>query len=924
LAAGCLSSGAAVRADASTAYALTSSNQIVVFDTAAPATVSTPITVTGLQAAEALLAIDIRPATGQLYALGSSTRLYVIDVTTGAARQIGGGTFATGLNGSSFGFDFNPTVDRIRVVSDNGQNLRLHPDTGALVQVDTDLGTTGDVVGSAYTNNYSGALVTTLYGIDSAADQLVRQGGINGAPSPNAGAITPIGPLGVDTTSPLGFDITANDGVAHAALTVGGASSLYTINLGSGAATLVGAIGTGLQVRGLAVLSRAVTLYGVTTSNQLVRFNSATPGTIISATAISGLQAGENVLGIDFRPANGQLYAVGSTSRLYRVDTATGLATQVGTAPFAPPLSGTELGVDFNPTVDRLRVVSDAGQNIRLNPDTGMVAGVDTNLTGGVLVGSAYTNNVDGAATTTLYGIDATAAPDQLLRQGGINGVPSPNGGVLTPVGPLGADSSGLVGFDISPLDGTAFASLTAGAVSSLYTVSLTNGAATLITPIGGTGTIRALAAQPTTFNLAEGSTGDFFDTDILLLNPNATATPATITYLREDGATFTQGLTLAPNSRSTVTVDSVPGVQATAFSSVVSSPLPIVVERTMRWDPSGYGSHTEKAAEALSRTWYFAEGSQGFFETFILLANPAPVPTTASVEFLLEGGGAVPKSYTVPPRSRLTIYAGGIPELVNRSFATTVRFSIAAAAERAMYFGTPVFNAGHESAGAPSPSTSWFLAEGAIGRFFTTFLLLANPGDAPANVTVNYLVEGGGLLTKQKSMPPRSRLTVNIALEDPALAATAVATQVISDVPVVAERAQYWPFTPDQWYEAHNSFGVTRTSARWGLAEGRVGTASANQTFILLANQGSTVANVTLTFMRQTGDPVTKTALVPANGRLTVASGPGNFMPELADENFGTLIVSDRPIFVERAFYSNANGVFLAAGSDAMATALP
>jgi hypothetical protein len=910
---------------AETAYGVTTSNQLIVFDTGSPSTVNATVPITGLQGGEAVVGIDVRPATGQLYALGGTGRVYVLNPVTGVARQPGAGTRAS-LSGAAFGFDFNPTVDRIRVVSDAEQNLRLNPDTGGIAAADTNLAPAGNVVAVAYTNNFAGATQTTLFAIDSGSDQLVIQGGVNGMPSPNAGAITPIGPLGVDTSELVGFDITANDGLAFASLTVGGASSLYRINLTTGAATLVGPIGSGTQLRGVAVLSRGVTLYGVTTTNQLVRFHSALPATIVATAAVSGLQAGENVLGIDFRPATGELYALGSTSRLYRIDTATARATQVGPGPFTPALSGAEFGVDFNPTVDRLRIVSDTGQNFRLNPDTGAVAGTDTALNppGSALVGSAYTNNVDGATVTTLFGIDA--AGDRLVRQGGVNGTPSPNAGLLTAVGPLGVDAGPATGFDISPLDGVAFAAFGNGGGSSLFTVDLVSGTARPIAPIGAAAPIRALAAQPTDFHTAEGSTGSFFDTDLLVANPTAVPAPITVTYFTEAGDVVTSTQTVAARARQTISVDGVPGVGATAFSAVVSSHLglPIAVERTMRWDPTGYGMHTETAAPGLARTWNFAEGSQGFFDTFLLLANPAPVTNTANVRFLLENGTVVPRSYTLGPQSRLTVYAGAIPELVNQSFGMVVTFTIAGAAERAMYFGTPTFNAGQESRGVLQPSTSWFLAEGATGSFFTTFMLLMNPGNTPANVTMNYFREGGGQVTKVKTLAANSRLTVNIGLEDPSLAATAVATQVNSDVPIVVERAQYWPGPPSQWYEAHNSFGVVGTATRWALAEGRVGGSNAFQTFVLLANPGSTAANVTLTFLRTTGAPIVKSVLVAPSARLTVTTGAGSMVPELVDENFGTLVTSDQPIFVERAMYSNANGVLFAAGSNATATAIP
>ena len=133
-----------------------------------------------------------------------------------------------------------------------------------------------------------------------------------------------------------------------------------------------------------------------------------------------------------------------------------------------------------------------------------------------------------------------------------------------------------------------------------------------------------------------------------------------------------------------------------------------------------------------------------------------------------------------------------------------------------------------------------------------------------------------------------------------------------------------YWPFDPGSWLEAHNAFGVTETAPRWALAEGRVGGPFAFQTFILVANPGTTAANLTLAFLRTTGAPITKTATVPAGGRLTIATGPGSLVPELVDESFGVVMASDQPVFAERALYSNTSTVFWAAGSAATATPVP
>ena len=313
----------------------------------------------------------------------------MIDPVTGAATAVGA-AFTPALSGTAFGFDFNPTVDRIRVVSDTGQNLRLNPDTGAVAAVDGALNPGAPhVVGSAYTNNFAGATTTTLYAIDAATDQLLIQN------PPNNGTLAPVGPLGVDTSDDVGFDITANDGVAFATLTIGGTTRLHRIDLVTGTATQVGAA-FAATLRDFALLSRGVPMVALRNGTELARFHSATPGTILGAVTVTGLQPAETLVGIDMRPADGQLYGVGSTSRLYLLNAITGAATPIGPV-FPTVLSGTSFGVDFNPMVDRLRIVSDAGQNLRINPNNGAIAGVDTRAqSGGHGRGCRLLHNVDG------------------------------------------------------------------------------------------------------------------------------------------------------------------------------------------------------------------------------------------------------------------------------------------------------------------------------------------------------------------------------------------------------------------------------------------------------------------------------------------------------------------------------------------------
>jgi Ca2+-binding RTX toxin-like protein len=429
------------------------------------------------------------------------------------------------------------------------------------------------------------------------------------------------------------------------------------------------------------------------------------------------------------------------------------------------------------------------------------------------------------------------------------------------------------------------------------------------------------------TYTMAEGATGNFFDTDILLANPNNVPAPVRILYLKGDGTTVTQDLTLAATSRTTVEVDNIAGLENAEVSATVTSlnGLPLVVERTMRWDDTNYGAHTEKATDGPALNWFFAEGAQGFFQTYVLLANPGATPNSAEVRFLREGEAPVVKTFPLAATSRKTIFAGDIPEIVDRSFGIQVTFQNPGVAERAMYFGlTPLFNAGHESAGVNTPAREWFLAEGATGGFFTTFVLLANPGGSDASVTVTFLPDTGQTVTRTLTVLAGQRVTLNIAQESPSLANAAVATRVTSTQPILVERAQYWPGPASSWYEAHNSFGATSLSTKWGLAEGRVGGPEAYQTYILLANSNNTASDVRITYLRTNGGTVVKTYRVQPTSRLNVQVN--SLVPELTNESFGAVIeVTSGPgIFVERALYSDRNGVPFAAGTNALATRLP
>lgn len=253
-------------------------NRLVTVDSTAPGTITTTRIITGILGNETVFGFDYRPASSRiLYAFGTGGTLYAINPRNGIATPVGPAATIFGFAG---GVSFNPTNDRLRVDTVTANNYRIDPNTGALAGTDTQLAyAPGDpgagigprVVAAAYSNKAVGAASTTLYVIDAARGVLAVQGSPGGTPNtPGSGLLTTVGSLGVATTDIAGFNINAN-GTALASLTdpVTQTTSLYSINLTTGAATLVGTLGVaGHSLLGLAFAPAAVASYGIT-QNQI-------------------------------------------------------------------------------------------------------------------------------------------------------------------------------------------------------------------------------------------------------------------------------------------------------------------------------------------------------------------------------------------------------------------------------------------------------------------------------------------------------------------------------------------------------------------------------------------------------------------------------------------------------------------------------
>ena len=403
---------------------------------------------------------------------------------------------------------------------------------------------------------------------------------------------------------------------------------------------------------------------------------------------------------------------------------------------------------------------------------------------------------------------------------------------------------------------------------------------------------------------------------------------PVTIRFFTEGGLTIPVARTLAAQSRATVHVDAIPGLEATAVAAEITSENGqlLAVERTMFWDATWYAGHTAAAQAAPATEWYFAEGAQGFFDTYILVNNPNATPTGVTFTFLREADTPVTKTVTVDPRSRFTLGTGTIPELIDRAFSIVVSSVQPVTTDRAMYFGTTperLWGGGTASSGSVL-SSQWYFAEGATGSFFDTFLLLGNPAAQDAHVTITYLLDTGETVTASETVPANSRLTINPeAGADERLKHAAFATQITSDAAIVAERSMYWPGKALPWGEAHNMTGFVAPGVTWDLAEGRDGGEHDFHTYILLANPQTAAANVTVTFLREDGAPVMKDYTVEATSRLTIDTRD---VPELIGGAFGARIavMNGKPILVERSMYWSANGIFWAGGSNGGGVPVP
>ncbi|MFQ3216420.1 DUF4394 domain-containing protein [Paraperlucidibaca sp.] len=538
------SDGPRIEVSSATAYLLTSNNRIIGVDLEDtefarsvvgiltntivddPADDNDGYSVNALDIDEQVLAIDYRNAEGTLYALtrlGSEGRIVTITPTTGVITRVSTLTADSAdttdafssLNANvSYTIDFNPTVDRLRIIGSDDSNYRVDVLTGQTFTDGPVSISSATIAGVAYTDNFSAGAgrTTTLFGIDTSTDALYSFS------SANAGTLaTPSKTLDIgDVTAVNGFDIDPSSNALTAVLSVAGSPAVYSLDA-TGASnvasrrTSLPKLPTGETYASLSLITAAnPTVVVLDNANKLSVLRANDPAVIFTPGTVT-LGGMETLIGIDFRQSSRTLNGLGSLGNHYALT----VPVNGSTSPTATKLntSATSLTAnvgyttDFNPTsgngVNRLRLIGDNDSNAVVEIETG-ISTPNTAISGSpdpTVVAAAYSNNYRNATSTQLFVVDS--ANSAIATQT----VSDPTAPDTTPVvgqlvnsQPLGITLAGPVGFDISGRNNENVLLLARSAAGphTLYRVNLG-----LSTPLLSLGTVGGTSGSSNLIDMA-------------------------------------------------------------------------------------------------------------------------------------------------------------------------------------------------------------------------------------------------------------------------------------------------------------------------------------------------------------------------------------------------------------------------------------
>jgi len=449
----------------------------------------------------------------------------------------------------------------------------------------------------------------------------------------------------------------------------------------------------------------------------------------------------------------------------------------------------------------------------------------------------------------------------------------------------------------------------------------------------------RPIEAEARKFYFAEGTTRPNFDSYICIQNPDNLPAEVKITYMKGDGSTQTQELTVVAHSRSTVVVKDVIGSKDDAahdFSALVetTNKVDVVAERPMYFNYNGVwtGGHDVMGAPGPSPVFHFAEGTtRPNFESYFCIQNPTGGDAEVKITYMLGNGTTQEQALTVPKTSRQTVkvndFLNGIlgpGDDAAHDFSAKIESTLPIVAERPMYFNyNGAWTGGHDVVGLPLPSSPFDFAEGTTRPNFDSYLCIQNPDTNDAAVQITYMLGDGTTQVQTLTVPKTSRQTVKVndflngilGPGDDAAHDFSAKVETTNGVGIIAERPMYFNYK-GVWTGGHDVVGYDEkmppeNPTVFDFAEG---TARPNfDSYICIQNRNSTDAQVRITYMLGNGELREQSVTVPRTSRKTVVVKDLLGSQDDVAHDFSVKVESTNgvTILAERPMYFNYNGVW-------------
>ena len=393
----------------------------------------------------------------------------------------------------------------------------------------------------------------------------------------------------------------------------------------------------------------------------------------------------------------------------------------------------------------------------------------------------------------------------------------------------------------------------------------------------------------------AEGTTRQGFEEWILVMNPQDKEVDVEAEFYSSQGV-IEKHFLLPPRGRTSISVNSeVPWQDDVAVC--LQSASPVAAERMLYFNRGrGFsGGTVSQGVNAASACHYFPEGTvRPGFEEYLAVFNPsAAMEARVMVEFYGAGGKLEEAELVVAPLARETVLVNEILE--GEDISMVLRSMVPVVAERSEYFiYNNVITGAHCTSGILEANGEWFFAEGTTRRFFESYLTVFNPCNCSTWVKVRLVGSDGSARDEMIGLNSGERRTLHLNTYLPTEMDYSI--HISSLLPIVAERTSY--FQSNNVMGGYCSTGTPAPREQWLFPEGC--TTQGFQEWLALFNPNGKDEEVTVEYLRGGGEAVTRSYLLPPEGRITIdVAGEAGQEEEVSIE-----VRSDHGVVAERSIY--------------------